>query len=96
MKALCQDCKGKGGFLLYEPGLYNETCNTCKGTGEVEISFPIGRKYTRYDKVCNQCNGVAGGCFSGPGLPEPRISEHAICPICSSSDLRLEVAEVRG
>ncbi len=29
----CPDCNGKGGFLLYEPGLYNNVCTTCNGYG---------------------------------------------------------------
>ena len=32
---ICPDCKGKGGFLRYEPGLMNIKCVTCKGRGSL-------------------------------------------------------------
>lgn len=30
---VCPDCNGKGGFLPYEPGLFNLVCSTCGGYG---------------------------------------------------------------
>ncbi len=33
----CPECHGRGGHLEYEPGLFNETCTHCKGTGIVEV-----------------------------------------------------------
>ncbi len=33
---VCGWCKGKGGFLPYEPGLFNETCSDCHGTGRID------------------------------------------------------------
>lgn len=84
MKALCPYCIEKG---------LPKQCEKCNSTGYIEVNFPQGRKYKRYDKVCNVCNKVVGGCFSGTGLPEPKISEHAICPYCDTNDLRLVLAD---
>lgn len=30
---LCKECNGKGGFIPYEPGLFNIVCPTCGGYG---------------------------------------------------------------
>lgn len=52
------------------------------GGDPIEVVFPSGPEFSRYEKVCLDCGRVVGGCFSGPGLPEPVISKYAICPKC--------------
>ena len=59
------------------------------GGPDLEIGFPSGSRVQLWGKVCRTCGTHAGGCFSGPGLPEPVISPGAICPACGSGDLEL-------
>lgn len=60
-----------------------------KTGGHIEVSFPEGPDVVLWDMVCRACGTSAGGCFSGPGLPEPRISRYAICPACDGKDIEL-------
>lgn len=48
---ICPDCHGKGGHLMYEPGLFNTTCTTCGGHGVVHCcegdqEHPTGERPT--------------------------------------------------
>lgn len=74
MKAKCPHC--------------HDGCPQCTG-GFVDATIPSGPDVTRYDKVCEDCGTVAGGCVTGPGLPSPRISPQAICPACRGQRLKL-------
>lgn len=42
LEQTCPDCKGKGGHHPYEPGLFNLTCTTCRGTGSVRVKEAAG------------------------------------------------------
>lgn len=59
------------------------------GDGFVEVGLPQGPDVVLWSKVCGDCDAVAGGCFSGHGLPEPQISKYAICPGCGGQNLKL-------
>ena len=59
------------------------------GQADLDVSFPSGDGVRFWSKVCRDCDGIAGGCFSGPGLPEPSISPYAICPGCGEKNLEL-------
>jgi len=61
-------------------------CDSCDG-GFIEVHFP--KDGIQWDKICIQCGVLAGGCFSGPGLPEPSIHPNAICPRCKGKHLKL-------
>ena len=63
------------------------------GDGYVDAYFPSGPSVQLWVKVCKDCGSPAGGCFSGPVLPEPKIGERSVCPGCGGSNLRLELVE---
>lgn len=80
MKAKCPHC--------------NSGCDKCQD-GYTEVSFPSGPGVKFWRKVCKDCGGIAGGCFSGPGLPDPKVSAYAICPDCDGSNIDLVEARKR-
>lgn len=52
------------------------------GGPDIDVTFPSGPGVQEWENVCLACGAVVGGCLSGPGLPEPRVSRHAVCPHC--------------
>ncbi len=60
------------------------------GEGFTEVSFPEGDEFALHSVMCNVCEICVGGGFSGPGLPEKKISPYQICPRCGGKDLRIE------
>lgn len=78
MKAKCPHC--------------NDGCARCQ-RGYIEVSFPEGPGVQLWLKVCRVCGAEAGGCFSGPGLPEPCVSPYAVCPACGGQDIELVLTE---
>lgn len=59
------------------------------GGDPIDVHFPEGDAFTLWSMVCRDCGAVAGGRFSGPGLPEPEINSHAVCPRCGGKNLAL-------
>lgn len=59
------------------------------GKADREVNFPTGPEFILWAYVCKDCGDLAGGRFSGPGLPEPSISEYVVCPGCSGKNLEL-------
>lgn len=87
MQALCPHCLGSP---LPVP------CEFCDGTGAVAAVLPAADpKFVLWNKVCGKCGAMCGGCFSGPGLPDPEVGKYSCCPGCNSGseNIRLEKAD---
>lgn len=63
------------------------------GGEPIDINLPSGPEFTRWVKICNKCETCAGGCISGPGLPEPSVNPRSVCPGCGGKGIRLEKAD---